>query len=234
MMIFIRFFVVLIMLSVPFAAQATEGTTPIQKENPKNAMAPPGVNPDEVKAPTQKLDVPYYFGKENKVRDGAKHKDLVPLHRPHRTERELAVWISNKAAEIMTVEYKQAANHPKKIRPLFSKSGFTQYGNYLKSTNLIPVLQQNRLTMSSIVTGTPFLINEGLMDGSYHWLFEVPVLLSYIDSSITDNAGTGYNSARKLPAGEKIKIRIQIGRSNQADNADGIWIEWWEMRKNGD
>lgn len=132
------------------------------------------------------------------------------LDQPHRSVGELTDWISNIAADALVFTPNHSGDKIKKIRPYFSDNGFASYVDFLTKQGLYQSIQNQTLSLSSIVNTTPLMLGQGASAGRYAWVFEVPVVMT-----------TGTNS-------KEVTLRIQFGRANGAPEPDGIVIENWQ------
>jgi hypothetical protein len=92
----------------------------------------------------------------------------------------------------------------------------------LQDSQIRKILDLKKYYMRSYSKDSPLLLNEGVSEGRYHWLFEVPVMVTYMDRAMKD-----YKTAK--PTSQMLVIKIQVGRSAQLPEA-GMVIEHWTAR----
>lgn len=102
----------------------------------------------------------------------------------------------------------------------FDKDGHNLYIKFLQEQSIFKVLKSDRYFMRSIIQEQPLLINQGPVEGRYRWLFEVPVMLSFMDRGVQD-----YKNAK--PINQNMILTIQIGRTDFAPNEHKVIIERW-------
>ena len=73
----------------------------------------------------------------------------------------------------------------------------------------------------------PVLIQEGLLDTAYRWVFRVPVVLTYIDR----NAKTMKGKTPPKQQTQRVTINIQITRVSTKENFEGLKIERWSVSR---
>lgn len=158
------------------------------------------------------------------------HNDTLPSQRsitldePHRTPRELSLWVSERVSEALTFD---APNFDRQLQAAslyFSAAGFNEFKTYLEQSNLRATLSAGDQKANVIVEQPPLLLNSGAVEGVYRWLYEVPVTISYTPRQLRelrpDMAGT---QSRKLT------VRLQLGRLNDAAVGEGVRIESWAV-----
>lgn len=176
-------------LQAPFAAQ-----TPATGEGAAKApMGPPAIKP-----------LP---------------ENAIPLGNPHRSTGQITDWVVTAVSESMTFDKNDSAENFAATGGYFSTIGRAQYEKFLKDSRLSNVIESNKYYVRSYVREVPVLLNEGAVNEHYRWLYEVPVMVSYMER--------GANYTRASPVNQEMTVTIQIGRSPRAANAAGIMIETW-------
>lgn len=148
----------------------------------------------------------------------------VTLDEPHRTPRELSRWVSQNVSEVLTFNPAQFDAQLREDQQYFSDAGYGEFKTYIQQANLKTTLEQGDLKATVIVDQTPLLLNSGAVSGVFRWLYEVPVTISYTKRGITEL--TPDNS---VAMSRKLTIRLQLGRDDSAQNADGVQIESWKV-----
>jgi hypothetical protein len=147
----------------------------------------------------------------------------LPLSEPHRTHGELQRWISQAIAEVMFLEGTKYDQQLEKSKSYFTEAGYTQFKSYLDEAGLREALLAGNLNASIFVERNPLLMNDGSVGGTYHWLFEVPVTITYVPA-------TNYSyDDKKTPETRRILIRAQIGRVADPTDENAIRIETWTV-----
>jgi hypothetical protein len=193
---------VLGLFAVPQPVQAADGF--LQKWFP--AIFPPedtGPRPedtlqspfgDNTAAPAGAIEGLEWRGSEKPV-----DQIITELSVPHRAIREITEW---------------------GVTQVFDQAGYQQYLSFLTDNNITKVLDSGKFHMRSFVRQHPLLLNEGAVDGRYRWLYEIPMMISYMEPNMA-----GYEEAE--PVSQSMLLRIQIGRVKNADGTDGMAIETW-------
>ncbi|MCK6418349.1 MAG: DotI/IcmL family type IV secretion protein [Alphaproteobacteria bacterium] len=152
-------------------------------------------------------------------------QNAVPLQLPHRSTEQIGQWAVMAVSEALTIEGADMAAHLQKIRPHFEPSTFAAQQQFYADSGIAGALADGRYQLRSFVQSAPLLLNEGAVEGRYRWLFEVPVMLSYLPRGAQE-----YQHAE--PINRNLRLTVQVGRSAQAPGMDGVWIEYWRVAEN--
>ena len=156
--------------------------------------------------------------------DTERSEDVVPLDKPHRTSEQIATWVEDNVTTAMNIDPSKWDAQQKKIRLQFDAYGFQEYQNYLKSSGILAALQSNKLRLNAIADGPSILLSEGALSGSYHWLYQMPLMLTYYDQDIK-----GLRKGQARPQNRKVMIRVQIGRTASGNDDNHVFIEHWTV-----
>lgn len=72
-----------------------------------------------------------------------------------------------------------------KIEPYFTSDGWTKMMTALKTSGLLDNLVDNRLVISSVVTGPPVILARMVIDGRFTWRIQMRLLVTYTSASET-------------------------------------------------
>lgn len=87
-------------------------------------------------------------------------------------------WASNAATTAYTFDFVNYQTQIAAAKPYFTDDG---WNDYLQSVNkLIQIIVKNQLFVSSVVSGTPVIANEGALPQlGYTWRLQIPFLVTY-------------------------------------------------------
>jgi hypothetical protein len=109
----------------------------------------------------------------------------------------------------------------------FSKVGAEEYIAFLQKRSIVKTLKTGQYNVSGIVEDYPIIINEGAVDGRYHWLYQVSVLVTYFDADLKR-----YSKKKNQEViTQRFILTLQLGRVRGADNDHGLLIETWDVKK---
>lgn len=147
-------------------------------------------------------------------------ENQTPLEKPHRPSPQIGEFVSDFISNAMTFK-KDYRKELDEILTGFDPQGAEQYKTFLQEKNILKILESGQYRIQSFTMGLPLRLNEGSVDGRYHWLFQAPVMVSYLPYGMDDYKGA-------QPTNQKILVKVQVGRYNDAPNRAGLLVERWE------
>jgi hypothetical protein len=152
----------------------------------------------------------------------AKFKEYS-LDKPHRTAGEISAWLSVLVSDAMSFELTGYADLSKELKKDFTREGFNQYQEYLKTSGIFDTLKDNGFRISTYIDQPALLLNDMEMDKVYRWLYEVPITITFLPIGQAE-----YNSDTEIIS-RKMTLQTQIGRVNMLNNDAAIQIESWAI-----
>jgi hypothetical protein len=147
----------------------------------------------------------------------------TPMDQPHRDNKEIAGWLTMVSSEIMTFDKGNYQKRMEDTEKYFTASGREQYVKFLTDNNIIKVLESGKYDVRSFVQEPPLLLNEGAVNGTFRWLYEVPIMLTYVER--------GTKSYKNVePVNQQVILIVQIGRTTTDMQGVGVLIERIESR----
>lgn len=148
----------------------------------------------------------------------------LPLNAPHRTDRELKVWITTAISEAMFLESEDLTKTKAAAEKYFTTAGWKQYEEYLRSSGTLDSIRKNKYRMSIFIEQQPLLMNGVEIQGVYRWLYQLPLTISFIPQNTVDLL-----SARNDIVNRKMTLRVQLRRVRLPNDPDALQIETWNM-----
>ena len=137
---------------------------------------------------------------------------LVPLDQPLLTQSGLLTWVSDTITGAMSLNFLEWREKLEAVRPNFDDDTFK---SFLSSLNMI---QEKRLSASSVATGAPVIIASGLVSGKATWRIEFPLIVSYESSQ-------GVESTQRLIA------TVLVCRASTATTPRGVVIQQGVLKR---
>ncbi|MCD8562945.1 MAG: DotI/IcmL family type IV secretion protein [Alphaproteobacteria bacterium] len=176
--------------------------------------------------PSQTLQAPFAYDPARTVEtDEALPENSIPLNLSHRSPKEIGDWLMTAVSDSLSFEIPADGSKPLLKTEYFTASGFHQFEEFLKQTGIQKVLDSRKYNLRSFVRNTPLLLNQGSVQGHYRWLFEVPVMVSYIETG--DFKYGGVDKTRKDPINQELTLTLQVSRVKEGGGKDGVLIEIW-------
>lgn len=148
------------------------------------------------------------------------------LDQPHRSATDLAETLQQLVAESLSFTAPGYPAHLKNLERSFTPQAITEFNAWATATGVINALQQNQMQLNGFVSDQPFLLNEGVVSGRYRWLYEIPVMVSFVPLGTT-----GYTPKQGTDS-RRLIVTLQIGRTTQSTLPDQILIESWSIKDN--
>lgn len=166
--------------------------------------------------PYETLTAP--FANNQTLEQEREKEHLDDLSAPHRTAREISEWLGMYVSDLMTFKANGYQTQIRELEPSFSSDGLSAYMQFLRDESFLKVLENGQHDITTIKQGDPLLLNDGQIGGRYRWLYEIPVMVSYIQSNTTD-----YENV--TPVNRQYTITLQVGRVQNAPNDHNLLIE---------
>lgn len=144
--------------------------------------------------------------------------NAIPLERRHRNASQISEWLMTSTSEIMSFKGGPMQKQLAEKRPYFSPSGYQAFLDLLRQNNVLSALEGENVQVNTYVENMPLLLNEGPLEGRYRWLYEVPVVMTFLDRGTRT-----YKDAQ--PVNTKMILKIQVGRVSESENEHNILVE---------
>ncbi|MES2142312.1 MAG: type IVB secretion system apparatus protein IcmL/DotI [Pseudomonadota bacterium] len=122
---------------------------------------------------------PRYFATTN---DG-RIVPLIPFDRPNLSNSAVLEWANTAAAATYSynfVNYRQALQQ---AADYFTPEGKQMFFNAIKSSNNLTAVIAKKLIVSTVATGVPVVLEQGVMLGRYTWKVQIPMLITFQSAS---------------------------------------------------
>lgn len=151
-------------------------------------------------------------------------KSATNLDAPHRSPEQVADWSSGLVAQAMTITPQSWEADFGKISGNFAPYAAEEYKTFLSSSNMIALLTGQKMKLLSVTDGPGIVLKEGAINGTYHWLIQIPLMSSYyaVDTQEIDKTATVQS--------QNLLVQVQVGRvpPKKADDI-GLIIERWRV-----
>lgn len=150
----------------------------------------------------------------------------TPLEQRHRPNGIITKWVQDTVPMMLSYNAATYENEYAEKATAFNKAGATEYVAFLQAKNIVKTLKTGGYNVSGIVKGYPIVVNEGPVDGRYRWLYQIDVMVTYLDSGLTKYS----NEKEGDTITQEYSITMQVGRSREANNEHGLLIETWSVK----
>lgn len=173
--------------------------------------------------PGQTLQAPFAYGGHESADNGQIKRSAsnpVPLKHAHTNESEIGKWLVTAISETLNYKVGEDGDIVEKNKEYFAESGQIQLRKFLQDNNISKVMESGRYNIRSFVRENPLLLNSGTAQDRFRWLYEVPVMVSYMDAK-------GFDYKNDDPVNQQMLLTVQVGRVEAAENDFDVLIETW-------
>jgi len=151
--------------------------------------------------------------------------EFIDLNTRHRTNLVMTRWIEQVVPKFVTYEGETYRDEFQKNITQFNAIGAKEYLTFLQDQNIIKTLQTGRYQVAGFVSNYPVIINEGPVSGHYRWLYQMDIMLTFLDGG----ADVYKNNNANDSISREYTLNMQIGRAEGADNEHGVLVETWSV-----
>lgn len=139
---------------------------------------------------------------------------VIPMHalsEPLVTSAELLQWATVAATSANTYDFVNYRKALQDASEYFTPTGWREFQNALKSSNNLDTVISKKLAVSAVATGAPIILDRGLINGTYKWKVQLPLLITY------ESASTNIS--------QPVVVTMLITRVSTLDTPKGIAID---------
>lgn len=155
--------------------------------------------------------------------DAAEHTE-GGLALAHRSAEQVGDWVTGIVTQAMTINPETYNDDVKKYTGWFLPYALQEYNAYLGTNQTVETLRSNSMRLTAFAESKPVLVQEGVLEGSYRWLFRVPVMLTYYDLATASLKGR-----KPMSQTQRVFVNVQVGRIASNKLAEGMAIERWSV-----
>ncbi len=138
---------------------------------------------------------------------------MSPLYEPNLSAPAIVSWAAQAAAQTMTFGFHDYRKRLQESSRFFTRPGWGKFAEALEASGIMAGVEENRQVVMAIPSSAPTIIQEGIVNGRYEWLLEIPMNVTY-------KSGDNVRMTKPL-------VRLKIVRVAQLENPHGIGIEQW-------
>ena len=108
---------------------------------------------------------------------------MVSLSQPNLSNPALMSWVAQAATETMTFGFSDYRRRLQESSRNFTRRGWESFTSALQSARIIESIEANSQVISAAPRGAPILQSQGVVNGQYQWIVQIPMVLSYQSGS---------------------------------------------------
>lgn len=142
------------------------------------------------------------------------------LDQPNMDDAALLDWLQKTVTSTLTFSYAVAVPHMQQASAKFTEDGWDGFMKEMERSRMLESAITLQQKLSAEAHGTPLLLEQGASNGSYRWIVQVPLHLTYT---------SGKESRTDSVKVNLIAERVAVTRNNPS----GIAIAKWMMQAGG-
>ena len=104
---------------------------------------------------------------------------IVPLDKPNITPSSLLQWANTAAIAAYSYNFVNYHQELQAASEFFTPEGWSAFMEALNSSNNLSAVIAKKLVVSAVATGAPVPLEEGVLNGTYAWRVQIPLLVTY-------------------------------------------------------
>lgn len=108
---------------------------------------------------------------------------LIPLNMPNVSQAALLQWANTAVVSVNSYDFFNYRDQLQKASEYFTPDGWQAYLNELKSSRNLNAVIEKKLVVSAVATRAPNIVRSGVIDGTYAWTVQMPILVTYQSAS---------------------------------------------------
>lgn len=137
----------------------------------------------------------------------------VPLHKSNIAKPALISWAAQAATEVMTFGFHDYRARLQEASRHFTRKGWEGFVSALEKSRYIEMIEAEKQVISAAPRGAPIIKSEGIVNGRYQWLVQIPMVITFQTDSVTKT--------------DKVLVALKIVRTPWRLGEKGIAISQW-------
>jgi intracellular multiplication protein IcmL len=108
---------------------------------------------------------------------------LFPLNEPNQSDSAVLQWANQAAIAAFTYNFVNYRDELQASSGFFTPEGWDQFLNSLQQSNNLDAVKAKKLIVSAVATRAPIILQKGVLNGSFSWRVQMPILVTYQSAS---------------------------------------------------
>ncbi len=108
---------------------------------------------------------------------------LFPLDAPNQSDSAVLQWANQAAIAAFSYNFVNYHSELQAASGFFTPTGWTQFLDALQQSNNLDAVKAKKLVVSAVATRAPIILQKGILNGSYSWRVQMPILVTYQSAS---------------------------------------------------
>jgi intracellular multiplication protein IcmL len=108
---------------------------------------------------------------------------LISLDQPNISQSALLQWANTAAISAYTYNFVNYQEALQAASESFTPDGWSAFIEALEASNNLNAVKAKKLVVSAVATGAPVILQQGVLNGTYAWRVQMPMLITYQSAS---------------------------------------------------
>jgi intracellular multiplication protein IcmL len=108
---------------------------------------------------------------------------LFPLDKPNQSDSAVLQWANQAAIASFTYNFVNYRDELQASSGFFTAEGWDQFLSALQDSNNLDAVKAKKLIVSAVATRAPIILQKGVLNGSWSWRVQMPILVTYQSAS---------------------------------------------------
>jgi intracellular multiplication protein IcmL len=108
---------------------------------------------------------------------------LFPLNEPNQSDSAVLQWANQAAIAAFTYNFVNYRDELQASSGFFTPEGWDQFLSALQNSNNLDAVKAKKLIVSAVATRAPVILQKGVLNGSFSWRVQMPILVTYQSAS---------------------------------------------------
>jgi len=108
---------------------------------------------------------------------------LFALNEPNQSDSAVLQWANQAAIAAFTYNFVNYRDELQASSGFFTAEGWDQFLTALQQSNNLDAVKAKKLIVSAVATRAPIILQKGILNGSYSWRVQMPILVTYQSAS---------------------------------------------------
>jgi intracellular multiplication protein IcmL len=108
---------------------------------------------------------------------------LFPLNEPNQSDSAVLQWANQAAIAAFTYNFVNYREELQASSGFFTSEGWDQFLTALQQSNNLEAVKAKKLIVSAVATRAPIILQKGMLNGSFSWRVQMPILVTYQSAS---------------------------------------------------
>jgi intracellular multiplication protein IcmL len=141
---------------------------------------------------------------------------MIPLNEPNMNDAAIVSWAARAASDVMTFGFHDYQRRLQESSSYFTRRGWQSFTEALDRSRVMEGVEKAQQVVTAAPKSAPVIVQQGLVDGIYRWIVELPLIVTY-------QSGTAQQS-------DTIGVQLVIVRVSTLDSPSGVGIQQWIAR----